>query len=85
VLLTGSAVILSSRGVFLIDIISPLPVLLFNPCCTFNDNRKIVTYVKRVAMPQIRALRMRDIATVLKIEPVLSRVEGHPVSPYGTP
>ena len=62
-LLTGSAIILPSRGVFLIGIISVLYVLLFNLCCTFNDNRKMVTYVKRV-----RALRMSDIAIVLRIK-----------------
>jgi len=47
----------------LIDIISFLPVLLFNLCFTFTSNHRIVMYVKRV-----RALRMSDMATVLKIK-----------------
>jgi len=59
----------------LIDIISSLPVLLFNLCFTLIINRRIVTYVKRVPVAvlgtpygELRALRMSDIATVLRIK-----------------
>jgi len=62
----------------LIDIISSLFVLLFNLCFTFTNNRRIVTYVKRVALrkeslglPQVRALRMSGVATVLKTKRLL--------------
>ena len=69
-LLTYSSIILQSRGVFLIDIILSSPVLLFNLCSTLTNNRRIVSYVKRV-----RALRMSDIVTVLKIKQQVSRIK----------
>jgi len=57
----------------LIDIISSLPVLLFNLCFTFTNNCRIVTYVKR-----IRALRTSGAETVLRIKHPVSSIEDPP-------